>query len=365
MYGHAKCIEPLMRSASGEGADALDGRGRTPLMLSSLNGEEAAVKALLAGGASPVAVDGKLGRNAMMFAIMGSREAAMRALADACEDGPVLPNGLRGARPDFRAKGKASSTEAAPQRSVDWLHAVDKRGQTCEAIAADGEVAEVLGELKKSAAAKDAAKEQAEAAKAAAEEAKKVAAAEKAEAEKAARAARIEEQRKRDETAAEKVAMERKLASELKMASEAEVDAAQATAAVPGSFKSGVKGTNKKLGSLLARAAASQAAAAGAPPPSFAQPKKKKKMGSFLSVLRGATESKAAEKKEKELRAAFDVFDTDGSGSLSCSELKAVLTRPGGGAALTDAEVMAIIEEFDVNRDGVSVRRVATRTPFA
>ena len=53
-----------------------------------------------------------------------------------------------------------------------------------------------------------------------------------------------------------------------------------------------------------------------------------------------------------ELTALFKKFDKDGSGSLSAEELKAVLTRPGGGAALSDEEVRAIIDEFDANGDG-------------
>ena len=51
-------------------------------------------------------------------------------------------------------------------------------------------------------------------------------------------------------------------------------------------------------------------------------------------------------------RQAFNVFDKDGSGSLSVDELRAVLSRPGGGAALTDEEISAIIAEFDANGDG-------------
>ena len=73
------------------------------------------------------------------------------------------------------------------------------------------------------------------------------------------------------------------------------------------------------------------------------------KGGGFFSVFKLAT---AAQKKEKELRAAFDVFDTDGSGALSSAELKAVLSRPGGGAPLSDDAIQEIIDEFDVNGDG-------------
>jgi len=61
----------------------------------------------------------------------------------------------------------------------------------------------------------------------------------------------------------------------------------------------------------------------------------------------------AAERaKEKELHAAFQVFDTDASGALSLDELRAVFQRPGGGHALSDAQVDALFKEFDTNNDG-------------
>ena len=59
------------------------------------------------------------------------------------------------------------------------------------------------------------------------------------------------------------------------------------------------------------------------------------------------------------VRAAFHVFDKDGSGALSTDELKAVLTRPGGGQPLSDEEVADIIKEFDINGD---VRPFCTHT---
>ena len=52
-------------------------------------------------------------------------------------------------------------------------------------------------------------------------------------------------------------------------------------------------------------------------------------------------------------RDAFNMFDKDGSGSLSVEEVKAVLTRPGGGVPISDAEAAALIAEFDTNGDGV------------
>lgn len=49
---------------------------------------------------------------------------------------------------------------------------------------------------------------------------------------------------------------------------------------------------------------------------------------------------------------AFAAFDLDGSGALGVDELRAVLSRPGGGSALSDAEIQDIIAEFDANGDG-------------
>lgn len=52
-------------------------------------------------------------------------------------------------------------------------------------------------------------------------------------------------------------------------------------------------------------------------------------------------------------QSAFASFDTDGSGELDVAEVRQILTRSGGGAALTDEEVNALIAEFDSNGDGV------------
>ena len=72
--------------------------------------------------------------------------------------------------------------------------------------------------------------------------------------------------------------------------------------------------------------------------------------GSFRQNL-GCTFRKK-EPAKPSLEEAFRVFDKDGSGSLSVAELQAVLTRPGGGAALSEDEVQEIIAEFDTNHDG-------------
>ena len=56
-----------------------------------------------------------------------------------------------------------------------------------------------------------------------------------------------------------------------------------------------------------------------------------------------------------QLKAAFAVFDTDGSGTLSADELKAILSRSvrGGAPLFTAEQVDGLIKEFDTNGDGV------------
>ena len=54
----------------------------------------------------------------------------------------------------------------------------------------------------------------------------------------------------------------------------------------------------------------------------------------------------------EELRAAFAVFDADGSGRLSAEELVGVLTRPGGGKPVDEAEARAFVAKHDRNGDG-------------
>lgn len=53
---------------------------------------------------------------------------------------------------------------------------------------------------------------------------------------------------------------------------------------------------------------------------------------------------------EKELRDAFAVFDTDGSGSIDRKELKRLMKKLG--QALSEAELDAMMEEVDQNGDG-------------
>ena len=54
----------------------------------------------------------------------------------------------------------------------------------------------------------------------------------------------------------------------------------------------------------------------------------------------------------EELRAAFAAFDADGSGRLSAEELVGVLTRPGGGKPVDEAEARAFVAKHDRNGDG-------------
>lgn len=53
---------------------------------------------------------------------------------------------------------------------------------------------------------------------------------------------------------------------------------------------------------------------------------------------------------EKELRDAFSVFDTDGSGAIDRKELKRLMKKLG--QALTEAELDAMMDEVDTNGDG-------------
>jgi len=52
------------------------------------------------------------------------------------------------------------------------------------------------------------------------------------------------------------------------------------------------------------------------------------------------------------LRAAFAVFDQDRSGFLQAEQVLRVLTREGGGAAMTVPDAQAVIDDFDADKDG-------------
>lgn len=369
MYGHSGCIEILLQKGGKKAnIDGFDGRGRTALMLASFNGEVGALKALLQGGASLRIVDSKLGRNAIMFGIMGGHVESLRFLAEQCERGVLLPNGLRSAPLDFAVQAEApggseegDALSASTHVPLSWMEVRDKRGHTCEDIARDCEATDILqlyGELK---TAHEAATREAED-----KAAKKVNLAastpEKEGTENAARTAQAKTQRRRGDDAATQVAEQRRDGGGVKT-EEAHVKVAEEAAAARAAQ---VPGPKKNLGNMLRRASALEAARADAQRAvshvlegrtregnsnslSVRKRGKEKSGGGFLSILRRAT---AAQKKEKQIRAAFDVFDTDGSGSLSAQELKAVLSRPGGGAPLTSQEAQDIIDEFDINGDG-------------
>ena len=57
--------------------------------------------------------------------------------------------------------------------------------------------------------------------------------------------------------------------------------------------------------------------------------------------------------RDSQIRQAFEVFDTDKSGTLTVDELAGVLTSPGGGAPMTPTEARQFVAKFDANGDGV------------
>ena len=56
---------------------------------------------------------------------------------------------------------------------------------------------------------------------------------------------------------------------------------------------------------------------------------------------------------EKELRDAFKLFDTDGSGTITPDEFTAIVTRPGGGNPLTLDQATWLFRRADLNGTGV------------
>lgn len=68
----------------------------------------------------------------------------------------------------------------------------------------------------------------------------------------------------------------------------------------------------------------------------------------FTTVL---TEMYAARDPEEELKKAFRLFAEDGKGLISLRGLRKVVAELGEGS-LSDAELQAMIDEFDVDGDG-------------
>jgi Ca2+-binding EF-hand superfamily protein len=83
--------------------------------------------------------------------------------------------------------------------------------------------------------------------------------------------------------------------------------------------------------------------------------KMEKAMPLALKKLQDETlaELKAEEEKRMAaLRSAFDKFDEDGSGELTTDEVVTILTRMGGGKAMSEEDARSFIQEFDRNGDG-------------
>lgn len=64
------------------------------------------------------------------------------------------------------------------------------------------------------------------------------------------------------------------------------------------------------------------------------------------------TGERSSQAQQKDILAAFKLFDKDDSGALDAKEFAAILTRPGE-TALSEHDAAEIIKEFDANGDGV------------
>lgn len=67
-------------------------------------------------------------------------------------------------------------------------------------------------------------------------------------------------------------------------------------------------------------------------------------------ILMSSKKAKDSNDPDKELRDAFDVFDADGSGSISRDELKKLMRNLG--QSLSDAELDAMMDEVDQDGNG-------------
>jgi len=81
MYGHGPVVEALI--AAGAELNVVDTHGRTPLMLSCHNGEEAVLKALLESGASTLPKTRGAGATALMMAAQSGQKGAVHLLLEA------------------------------------------------------------------------------------------------------------------------------------------------------------------------------------------------------------------------------------------------------------------------------------------
>ena len=68
----------------------------------------------------------------------------------------------------------------------------------------------------------------------------------------------------------------------------------------------------------------------------------------FLMLMSSSKPSK--DDPDRELREAFKVFDADGSGSISKSEMKKLMKKLG--QTLSDAELDAMMDEVDTDKNG-------------
>ena len=64
----------------------------------------------------------------------------------------------------------------------------------------------------------------------------------------------------------------------------------------------------------------------------------------------GRSSGRSSNHAEEELREAFNVFDKDGNGFISASELRHVMVNLG--ERLTDEEVDEMVREADIDGDG-------------
>ena len=69
----------------------------------------------------------------------------------------------------------------------------------------------------------------------------------------------------------------------------------------------------------------------------------------FVDLIKGVMKNKGAQG-DQDLRRAFTIFDQDGNGSISASELKIVLDRIG--IKMTDYEIANTIREADTDGNG-------------